>query len=135
MVGSWTTTAGEIELPQGINETGMVGATWTITDQGKMTENFDGSSPLDVGGSFAPYLGTEVVVITLPPASATSGKILESALVSSTIELGGHVLGAVPFSQKVGDPVGSWSCHGNSMTMTFTTAIDTEIFDFQRTAG
>ena len=134
MVGTWTVTDGELELPSG-TLSGMAGAVWTITNEGKLTEDFDGSKPIDVQGTLADYAGTQVETLTLPSASATSGDLLESAELSSTITFGGHALGGQPFHNSVGTKAGTWSCSGNSMTISSQTSFSTEVFHFARAAS
>ena len=122
IVGTWKTTNQTLTPPGGLS--GAAGATWTITAQGKVTEDYTGSTSLLEGSADAGnYSGTAVLMITLPSASATSGPWMVKSE-SGQIYLSGHP-GTVDFSNTTASPAGTWTCAGNSMTLTTRVASST----------
>ena len=129
IVGTWRTTNQTLTPPGGLS--GAAGATWTITAQGKVTEDYTGSTPLYEGTNYAgSYTGTAVLMITIPSASATTGPWMMKSE-SGQIYLNGHA-GTADFSDPTASPAGTWTCSDNSMTLTTTVASSTLGVTLQR---
>ena len=123
IVGTWTTT--DWTSTYAANERGLSGAKWTLTADGAWSEQFDGSSPmLNVGGSkTVTYTGTATGTVQLSgdSATATTGTWKDSniqGVITGSFSDGS--VKAYPYSEWGWAPAsGTWSCSGNSMSVTY----------------
>jgi hypothetical protein len=117
LVGTWRATNVTMTVQQ-VTLTGLVGATWTFDASGKTLEDYNGASNLNG----ATYSGIEIATFVLPPASQTSGRLLESAILGSSVEIASHAVPFTPFQNAngVGTPIGTYSCSASALTLNIT---------------
>jgi hypothetical protein len=132
LVGAWTATNVTMSVTGGATLSGLAGATWTFDASGKTIEDYNGSA--DIGG--APYAGIETATFVLPPASQTSGQLLESAVDGGSITIAGHPEPVTTFhnANGVGSAIGTYSCSATALTLKIIGFIP-QSWSFVRAAG
>jgi len=119
VIGTWKVINQTVSL---INASGGAGAILTITKNGAVTIQHDGSAPLIIPGGSIQYFGQEMETVTLPTdPTATSGAwtwTIGSGNVSATTTEYGYSRTA-PVANAFGRMAsGTWTCSGNAMTNT-----------------
>ena len=118
IVGSWITTNWtNTFLP---TEHGGAGARWTLSPDGSWKEVFDGSQPLIDGSVTITYTGTATGTVQIPSdPTATSGAwkagnpggTITSHYNDGTVKNSAYASETWTFT-------GTWTCSGNTMTVT-----------------
>lgn len=115
MIGSWKIVNQSLS-PNTYGESGGAGTTWVISPQGTLTINYTGSAPVQTAQGAFTVTGGGVESVSVPTdAAATSGPWMATIVSEQTFADGqrqGTNIGAVS--------TGTWSCHGDSMTVTAT---------------
>jgi hypothetical protein len=119
VVGTWKVTNQTVSL---INASGGAGAILTITKNGLVTIQHNGSAPLIIPGGSIQYFGEEMETVTLPTdPTATSGAwtwTIGSGNVSATTTEYGFSRTASVANASGAKASGTWTCSGDAMTNT-----------------
>ena len=115
MVGSWKIVNQSLN-PNTHGESGGAGTTWVISPQGTLDIDYTGSAPVQTDQGAFTVTGGGVETVKVPTdATATSGPWSATIVSEETFADGqrqGTNIGAVSS--------GTWSCRGDSMTVTAT---------------